>query len=144
MSQQRLERLNSLVCSKVNELLLTKSKDPRLEGVTVTKAIASGDLRTVRVFYSLIGDEERLAEADRAWKKAAGFVRSRLATILDQKHTPRLLFERDMNLAHAERVNEILRQVIPEKASPSQTPAGLGRDGLTQGDSPGEGTPKIE
>ena len=75
MSSARLSRINSLILSAVNELLLTKSKDPRLAGVTVTKAIVSGDLSNVRLFYSLLGGEERQAEAGKAFVKAAGFIR---------------------------------------------------------------------
>ena len=86
--------------------------------MTVTKAVLSGDLRTVRLFWSLIGDEERQAAAYKALEKASGFVRSRLASALDQKHTPRLIFERDLNPEYAQRINEIISLVSPQGRDP--------------------------
>ncbi|MDR2366810.1 MAG: 30S ribosome-binding factor RbfA [Deltaproteobacteria bacterium] len=124
MSRVRLDRTNRLILSTVNELLLTKTKDPRLFGVTVTKAIVSGDLSTVRLFYSLIGDGDRISDAEKALGKATGFIRSRLASTLDRKHTPKLIFERDLNPGHAQRVGELLNSIAP--AAPEADPAGAG------------------
>jgi ribosome-binding factor A len=105
--------MNSLICTTVNELLLTKSKDPRLIGVTITKAVISGDFRTVRIFYSLIGDQDRQTKASLALEKAKGFFRSHLASSLDQKYTPRIIFERDLNLEYAQHISQILSQINP-------------------------------
>ena len=135
MSRLRLDRINSQILATVNELLLTKSKDPRLAGLTVTKAVVSGDLRTVRLFYSLIGDEARLADADKALAKANGFVRSSLAATLDRKHTPRLIFERDLNPGHAQRVGQILNQIVPPE-SVGTDPAEGGDESVPEGPTP--------
>jgi ribosome-binding factor A len=113
MSHARLARVNKLILSTVNEILLTKSKDPRLVGVTITKAIVSGDLSTVRLFYSLMGDVERQAEVEKAFGKATGFIRSYLASSLEQRHTPRLIFERDLNPEYAQKVGALLGELTP-------------------------------
>jgi ribosome-binding factor A len=128
MSRVRLDKMNSLILAAANELILLKIKDPRLSGVTVTKAVVSGDLRTVRLFFSLIGDEGRWAEASLAMNKAAGFFRSRLAATLDLRHTPKIVFERDLNLEYAQHINEVLSQLdrpggdvqdVPEAPGPA-------------------------
>jgi ribosome-binding factor A len=98
--------------ASVNELILTKSKDPRLAGLTITRSVVSGDLRTVRLFYSLIGPKDRLDQAALALQKANGFIRSHLAATLDRKHTPKLIFERDLNPENAQRVGQLLREII--------------------------------
>ncbi|MDR1677321.1 MAG: 30S ribosome-binding factor RbfA [Deltaproteobacteria bacterium] len=117
MNHQRIEKINRLVCSTVNELFLTKSNDPRLAGVTITKAITSGDLRTVRIFFSLFGDEKRQAAASKALEKANGFVRSHLARVLDQKYTPKIIFQRDLNLEHAQNIDQILNELAQKNIS---------------------------
>ncbi|MDR2302849.1 MAG: 30S ribosome-binding factor RbfA [Deltaproteobacteria bacterium] len=141
MSQVRLERINRLILASVNELFLTKSKDPRLTGLTITRAVASGDLRTVRLFYSLIGNQDRLDQAALALEKANGFIRSHLAATLDRKHTPKLIFERDLNPENAQRVGQLLREI--EITSPPQPAADSSEPGEqnAQGDSSGRGEP---
>jgi ribosome-binding factor A len=109
-----MNRINSQILSTINELILTKTKDPRLVGLTVTKAIVSGDLSNVRLFYSLLGGEEQLAQAEKALQKAKGFIRSHLAATLNQKYTPRLIFERDLNPEYAQRVNRLLGGLSPQ------------------------------
>ncbi|MDR1309499.1 MAG: 30S ribosome-binding factor RbfA [Deltaproteobacteria bacterium] len=124
MSRQRLERMNSLISSTVNELILTKSKDPRLRGVTVTRAIISGNLQTARIFYSLL-DSGRLDEARTALEKASGFVRSYLAANLDLKYAPKVIFEHDRNLEYAQHVGQILGQLgLMDQAAPSDSLGG--------------------
>lgn len=143
MGRQRLDRMNSLILATVNELILTKSKDPRLIGVTATKAVTSGDLRTVRIFYSLIGDEKRITDAERGLEKATGFIRSHLASTLDRKHTPRLIFELDQNLAYAQHINEILSNLNLGAGTPPDHP--LSGDDLTgTSASSGPGTGALE
>ncbi|MDR0354490.1 MAG: 30S ribosome-binding factor RbfA, partial [Deltaproteobacteria bacterium] len=88
MSRQRLDRMNSLICSAVSELMRTKSKDPRLADMTVTKADISANLRTVKVFFSVLGGEDKRENAVAALGKATGFVRSFLAAELKLKYTP--------------------------------------------------------
>jgi ribosome-binding factor A len=104
----RLQRLNSLIGETVAELLVKKSKDPRLAMVTVTRAEVSPDLGKVRIFYSVMGDDQALAKAALALKGARGFVRASLYQALTLKRVPEVLFEHDRNLAYASRINTLI------------------------------------
>ncbi|MDR0622281.1 MAG: hypothetical protein LBJ61_10465, partial [Deltaproteobacteria bacterium] len=93
--------------------------------------------------YSLIGDEARLADADKALAKANGFVRSSLAATLDRKHTPRLIFERDLNPGHAQRVGQILNQIVPPE-SVGTDPAEDRDESVPEGPAPEELGPEAQ
>jgi translation initiation factor IF-2 len=55
--QQRLTRLNELVCHEFNSILRTLFRDDLLD-VTITEVQVSPDLHDAYVFVSIVGDEE--------------------------------------------------------------------------------------
>jgi ribosome-binding factor A len=113
MSQRRLDKLNSLISGTVSEILLKKSKDPRLVQVTVTRAVVSPDLKKARIFYSVFGDDEQKKGATLALNKAKSFVRALLGENLSLKHVPEINFEYDKNLEYAQHISEVLATLTP-------------------------------
>ena len=63
---RRLDRVNELLRSEISHLIARQIKDPRVAGViSVTEVIAAGDLRSARVYISVMGREsDRLAALD--------------------------------------------------------------------------------
>ena len=76
MAQRRLDKINELLRQAVAELLLTKSKDPRLKTVNVTGVKVTADLKKAVVHYSTMAAEEERANIQKALVKASGFIRS--------------------------------------------------------------------
>jgi ribosome-binding factor A len=106
VGRQVVQTLASVVESGVH--------DPRLGGVTFTSAAATDDLRTVRVFFTVFGDEAArgAARADAAagLKAASGFLRRELAHRLALRYVPSLVFEYDESIDTAERIEKLLRE----------------------------------
>ena len=59
MQGKRLERVNQLIKEEVSTLLQRELKDPRLGFVTVTDVETTKDLRSAKVFVSVLGGEEQ-------------------------------------------------------------------------------------
>ncbi|MDR1295936.1 MAG: 30S ribosome-binding factor RbfA [Deltaproteobacteria bacterium] len=132
MGRQRADRLNSLIGAAVSELLLTRSCDPRLAKLTVTRSETSDDLKTVRLFYTVRDDVEDKAGVAKALEKAGGYVRSHLASVLKLRHTPKVVFAFDRNLEHARLISNLLGEVMPASAPPAgNDEAPAGRSGET-------------
>ena len=90
-------------------------RDPELQGVsiTVTEVRASPDLKNATVYVMpLGGGEEPTVVA--ALKRAAPYLRGRLARSVTLKYTPALQFEVDHSFAEAERIQTILRDAAPD------------------------------
>ncbi|MDR1049952.1 MAG: 30S ribosome-binding factor RbfA [Deltaproteobacteria bacterium] len=119
MGRQRADRLNSLIGAAVSELLLTRSCDPRLAKLTVTRSVTSDDLKTVRLFYTVRDDVEDKAGVAKALEKAGGYVRSHLASVLKLRHTPKVVFAFDRNLEHARLISNLLSEVMPASSPPA-------------------------
>ena len=58
MAQQnfRVGRLEQEIQREVNDLLLKRIRDPRVEGVTVTGVEVTGDLQQAKIYYSVLSE----------------------------------------------------------------------------------------
>jgi ribosome-binding factor A len=97
------EVLREVVGATIGEL-----SDPRLGFVTVTAVEASPDLRTAKVFVSVLGDStERDATLD-ALRSSHGVLQSRIAAETRMKRTPTLTFHYDDTIEKGVRISELL------------------------------------
>jgi ribosome-binding factor A len=111
MHGKRLDRVNQLIREEISLLLQRELKDPRLGFVTVTEVETSRDLRSAKVFVSVLGDEAQWAASLAALASARGFIRNWLRQHLDLRTTPELDFRADRSMEHAARIQQLLRQL---------------------------------
>jgi ribosome-binding factor A len=111
MQGKRLDRVNQLVKEEISTLLQRELKDPRLGFVSVTEVETSRDLRTAKVFVSVLGDEAQWTGSLAALTSARGFIRNWLRQHLDLRVTPELDFRPDRSMEHAAKIQALLRQV---------------------------------
>src|SRR5262249_5109159 len=90
MQGKRLDRVNQLLNEEIAILLQRELKDPRLGFVSVTEVEAAQDLRTAKVFVSVLGDEAQWTGSMAALASARGFIRNWLRQHLDLRVTPEL------------------------------------------------------
>ena len=95
MQGKRLDRVNQLIKEEISTLLQRELKDPGLGFVTVTAVETSNDLRSAKVFVSVLGGEEQWTASLGALERARGFVRNWLRQHLDLRMTPELTFRAD-------------------------------------------------
>lgn len=99
---------------KVNEqareviagILLFEISDPRLRMVTITGCEVSYDRSVCNVFYTT--DKDSYAKVDAAFTKAAGRIRSLMASKLTWRVVPQLRFMLDPSVDQAERIARAL------------------------------------
>ncbi|HXG04659.1 MAG TPA: 30S ribosome-binding factor RbfA [Candidatus Binatia bacterium] len=111
MQGKRLDRVNQLIKEEISLLLQRELKDPRLGFVTVTEVETAPDLRTAKVFVSVLGDDTQWTASLAALGRARGFIRNWLRQHLDLRLTPDLDFRPDRSLQHAARIQELLKQL---------------------------------
>ena len=111
MQGKRLDRVNQLIKEEISMVLQRELKDPRLGFVTVSEVETANDLRLAKVFVSVLGDEAQWAASLAALKSARGFIRHWLRGHLDLRVTPELDFRPDRSMAHAARIQELLKQL---------------------------------
>jgi ribosome-binding factor A len=112
MDYQRSDRIAELLVELISDLLRREVRDPRLGRVTITGARVTRDLKLARIFFNVLGGEERdLALA--GLRSATGFIRSRVGKQLSLKFVPALEFIYDGAADQAQRITELLKQAKP-------------------------------
>lgn len=110
MSGQRALRMREGLKRETSEIL-RMMKDPRIGFVSVTDVEVSRDLRHVKVFVSVYGDEDEKAATMDALVKAQGFVRTELGKRIRLRHTPEIVFRPDESIERGARISALLKTV---------------------------------
>lgn len=86
-------RINQEVLKELSVIISREVKDPRIDPMTtVTNVIVTPDLKTAKVFISVMGDEEAKKNTISGLKSASPYIRSCLAKSLNLRNTPELKF----------------------------------------------------
>jgi ribosome-binding factor A len=112
-SFSRNQRLEGELRAVLADLLRLEVKDPRLEGVTVSAIQLSRDRTHARVFYSVIGDDERERQAGDGFAAAAPFLRRELGRRMRMRTVPSLEFARDTSYEYGDRMERLLDRLSP-------------------------------
>ena len=108
MANNRLARTNDDIQRVLSELL-RNVKDPRVQQgmISVTRVETTGDLRYAKVWLSVYGMKDE-KEFRRGLKSASGWLRKELASSMNLRYTPELVFELDHSIEYGAHINELI------------------------------------
>jgi ribosome-binding factor A len=116
MSRDRAKRVAKHVQEELGLLFQRGLKDPRIGFVTVTGVELSPDLRSGKVFYSVMGTDEEKKETAAGLQAATGFLKREVAKALQLRWVPELRFVYDDSIERGARIEELLRQAREKDA----------------------------
>jgi len=94
-------RINGEVQKELAEIIRSEIKDPRIAPFTsVTAVEVAPDLKTMKAWISVLGDEKALDDTIKGLKSAEGFVRRELARRINLRNTPEVKFIPDDSIAY--------------------------------------------
>src|SRR3954469_23113957 len=109
---RRPDRVAEAIREEVATFLADKVKDPRITGmVTVTAVEVTRDLRTAKVFVSVMGADADRARSFEGLDSLAGHLRARIGKSLGLRSAPEILFRYDESVARAARIETLLAQI---------------------------------
>src|SRR5512136_342026 len=114
---RRANRVGDLILREIADLLMTRVKDPRVKKTTVTGIVVSKDLRYAKVFYSLIGSEQEILEAQKGLESATGFIKREIGLRMDLKYIPDIVFKHDPSLAEGDHMEKLFQRLKTEEGS---------------------------
>ena len=108
MANNRLARTNDDIQRVLSELL-RNVKDPRVQQgmISVTRVETTGDLRYAKVWLSVYGMKDE-KEFKRGLKSASGWLRKELASSMNLRYTPELVFELDHSIEYGAHINQLI------------------------------------
>lgn len=109
-------RINAEVQRELSAIIRNEIKDPRIGMMTsVTGAEVAPDLKTCKVYISVLGDGRAKEETIRGLRSAEGFVRRMLARNLNLRNTPELTFVLDESIEYGVHMSKLIDQVVEKE-----------------------------
>ena len=103
-----MRRINEVLREVVGATIATDLNDPRIGFVTVTSVETSPDLRTAKVFVSVLGSEEERDATMAGLRSSHGVIQARIAAETRMKRTPTLTFHYDSTVEQGMRISRLL------------------------------------
>ena len=103
-----MRRINVGLREVIGEAISTELQDPRIGFVTVTSVETSPDLRSARVYVSVLGKPEEREATLKGLRSSHGVLQSAIARRMRMKRTPTLSFHYDETVERAARVSRLL------------------------------------
>lgn len=104
----RADRVAEQIRMDVAEILQRELKDPRLGMVTCTRVKLTSDLKSAKVYVSVLGNEAETKQSMEALHGANAFVRRKLAARLEMRLSPDLEFVFDPAVEYGIQLERLL------------------------------------
>jgi ribosome-binding factor A len=114
MKTHRLARVAEVIREVASETILFELKDPRVKGVTVTRAEVSADLQHAKVYVSIMGNPQEQKLCMHGLKHAAGFIQSKLGSRLKTRFTPTIGFVLDEGVKKSIEVSRLINEALAQ------------------------------
>lgn len=121
MNTRRTAKVAAAVRQVVSSVILFELRDPRVRNVTVLRTEVAEDLRTAKVYVSVMGDDTEQRLALHGLNSARGFIQSKIADELQLRLTPVLSFVLDQGVKKSIEVSRALRALQPETPGEAQS-----------------------
>ena len=106
-------RINSEVMRELAAIIRSEIKDPRISPMTsVVSVDVAPDLKTSKVYVSVLGDAQAQKDTLAGLRSAASFLRSQLAHNLNLRNTPELTFVMDQSIEYGVNMSHMIEDVI--------------------------------
>ena len=110
----RMEKVDEEFRREIGRIIDQDLKNTNITGlISVTKVKVSPDLKSARVYISILNSKSKKNTLD-GLNKATGFIRTELARRINLRYTPSLVFELDESMEYGARIESILNDIMPK------------------------------
>lgn len=113
----RIPRLEKEILRILNNALVNKINDQRLQWVTITDVELTPDLQLAKIYFSKLSDEEESGQYAQLLTKASGFLKREIAGTHILRRMPELRFIYDDTENRARNIESLIDTLSDEKES---------------------------
>lgn len=112
MVKARARRVGEQIGRYLSAKLIPSLRDPRLGFSTITGIEVSPDLKSARVFVTILEEDPvKRADALAALNGAAGHFRSEISRGLQLRYSPSLRFLEDVSVERGDRIERLIQEI---------------------------------
>jgi ribosome-binding factor A len=117
---RRTRQVGEFIKEEVIDIIRREVKDPRIGFMSITGVEMSPDLRSARIFVSVLGTEQERTETLQALRSGALFIRHHLKPRLHMRQIPELDFRDDRSMERADEITRAISEM--RKVAPAPKP----------------------
>ncbi|MCA9053340.1 MAG: 30S ribosome-binding factor RbfA [Planctomycetaceae bacterium] len=114
MSTRRTAKVAEAIREVVSSTILFELRDPRVQHVTILHVEVPSDLRTAKVYVSVMGTDSEQQLCLHGLNSSRGFLQRKIADKLDLRYTPVLTFVLDDGIKKSIEASRILRELAEQ------------------------------
>jgi|SRR5207253_10031468 len=118
---RRIARVEREVQQTIARFLISGFKLPLPGILTVARVIMPGDLRTAKVYVSVLGETSQLEEAVELLQERAFEIQNYLGKELKMRYCPKLVFYADFDTEQILKVDRILQDLEAERTKSTKS-----------------------
>ena len=107
---KRSQRVGDLIREEVADIIMYRLKGPRIGFVTVTGVDMSPDMKSARIYVSVLKEEDREVTLE-ILNSSKYFIRSLLTKRLSMKFTPTVEFRFDTSIEYGYKIDKLLKEI---------------------------------
>ena len=111
---QRISRINELLQREVSEQMRRYYR-AETAAMTISDVDCSTDLRHARIYFSVLGDDSQIQEAEALFRRIGKDLRQRVSKHVILKYFPRFDYVYDPSLERGAGINDIIDQLDLEE-----------------------------
>ncbi len=115
----RSERVAGQIRRDLATLLQQEVKDPEVGFISLSDVEVSRDLSHAKIFITVF-EPEKAKTSIKALKRAAPFLRSRLAKMMRMRHVPELHFSHDDSVEQGSHIDQLISKALSADKSASE------------------------
>lgn len=105
-------RINAELQKELADIIRADIKDPRIAPMTcVTSVEVAPDLKTCKVWVSVLGDEFARENTLQGLRSAEGYIKCQLAGRMNLRNTPQLTFIADTSIEYGMNMSKLIDEV---------------------------------
>ena len=107
----RYERIAEAIKKEVSTIIHDELNDPRLGFITIVRVELTHDLRSAKISFSVLGNEQEREKSRMALESALGFIRRLIGQRIKLRLVPEITFKEDHSIEYSVRIEEILQEI---------------------------------
>jgi ribosome-binding factor A len=107
---KRSQRVGDLIREEVADIIMYRLKDPRIGFVTVTGVDMAPDMKSAKVYVSVLKEEDRELTLE-ILNSSKSFMRSLLSKRLRMKFIPTIEFRFDTSIEYGYKIDKLLKEI---------------------------------
>lgn len=115
LAGKRSARVGEQVRREIAELIEHRVKDPRIRGVTLTGVSMADDLKSAKVYFSVLGEDVDPEKVQGGLQSAKGFIKREIGRRLELRYVPDLEFRHDPSLVRGVEMEKLLESLDPDE-----------------------------